>query len=449
MRSPRVWFVCVCLILLMPACGGSGTGNPDADDGWPQDADDGAPPADDGGPNEDGGDLSDDGGDPLIDGGDEGDLDGGDEGDLDGGDEGDVDGGDEGGLDGGDEGDVDGGDEGDLDGGDVGGDQSVALQGCIEGDFLPFFGDLHNHSTQSDGDDDPEQAFLWARDEAGLDIFVLTDHMEQLFWPWNEYSDCRDLADSFDDPGTFVALCGFEFATSWFGLSGHNNVTFSPNLFNQLNDITNFYVELGACATCIGAFNHPGDSAGHTWNNFEFNVDGNRNLSLIEFNSDADVWPLYFEALDAGWHVSPQYNSDRHGYYAGANYQRTSGFFMNAATREELFDAMINRRTFMSHDRNASIILMAEGTCWMGSRLSGAASLSFSAVAEDADLDEGFASLELWGPGQQLLDSVDCAGTNPCSINYDLPISGQTYVVARAIEQDGDTLVSAPIWAQP
>lgn len=341
------------------------------------------------------------------------------------------------------------GDEGGDEGGDQGGDQGNPLEGCIEGDFLPFFGDLHAHSTQSDGDDDPEQAYLWARDEAGLDIFVLTDHSEQLFWPLTEYRDCRELADSFDDPGTFVALCGFEFATSWFGLSGHNNVYFSPNLFNQLNDINGFYAELAACLTCIGAFNHPGDSAGHTWNDFAFHAGADRDLSLMEFNSDADVWPLFFQALDVGWHVSPQYNSDRHGTYAGANYQRTSGFFMHAATREELYDAMIHRRTFLSHDRNSSIALKAQGTCWMGSRLRGAASLAFSVVAEDADPGEGFASLELWGPGQQLLTSLDCAGANPCSLNYDHLVNSQTYVVARAIELDGDLLISAPIWAQP
>jgi hypothetical protein len=427
---------------LVAACGG-GAGGPDAADGWQQDASDEAPPADDGGQVADDGGPIDAGGDPQ---GEDG-ADGAGE-DGDGGQAADE-GGDEGWDGGGDEGGDEGGDQGGADGGDAGGDQVEPLAGCIEGDFLPFFGDLHNHSVQSDGDDDPENAYLWARDEAGLDIFVLTDHMEQLFWPFNEYRDCQDLADSFDDPGTFVALCGFEFATSWFGLSGHNNVTFAPNLFNQLSDINGFYDELAACADCIGAFNHPGDSAGHTWSDFAFHAGAARNLSLIEFNSDADVWPLFFQALDAGWRVSPQYNSDRHGTYAGANYQRTSGFFLRAATREELFDAMIHRRTFMSHDRNSSIALKAQDRCWMGSELRGAASLSLTVVAEDADPGEGFASLELWGPGEQLLTSLDCAGANPCSLEYDLPVAGPTYAVARAIELDGDVLVSAPIWAEP
>ncbi|HOX43160.1 MAG TPA: DUF3604 domain-containing protein [Myxococcota bacterium] len=441
-KLPCLWLAVAWLGWAISACD-SGGGAEDASDGFTQDGaadgdgdqgeddsgvvdDDGGEVDDDSGQTEDDGGQGEDGSDPQTGDGTDAAIEDGD----------------------GDEPEDDGGPADDEGQAEDEGAVIGPLAGCVEGDFFPFHGDLHAHSTQSDGDDDPETAFLWARDEAHLDIFALTDHMEQFIWPLTEWGDCKDLADSFYAPGSFVALCGFEFATAWFGLSGHNNVFFSADLFNQLSDISGFYDQLAACDTCIGQFNHPGDSSGHNWNDFEFHAGAGRNLAMMEFNTDGDAWGMFFQALDVGWHLSPQYNTDRHGTYAGANYQRTSGFFLREATREELYDAMLHRRTFMSHDRNSSIALKA-GSCWMGSRLSGVVTLPLTVEVQDDDAGEGFASVEFFGPSQQLIHTTDCAGANPCTATYDYLVVGRTFVVARATQADGDLLISAPIWAQP
>jgi hypothetical protein len=278
---------------------------------------------------------------------------------------------------------------------------------------------------------------------------ILTDHMEQLFFPSGEYDDCKQTADSFYVPGSYLSSCGFEYATALFGLTGHNNTYFSPDLFSLSIDFENFYTELAACPECIGVFNHPGDSEGHTWRNFEYHEDADVRLNLIEFNTDADPWQYFFEALDAGWHVAPIYNQDNHGTDWGTKNDRRAGFFMTDLSREALYDAMINRRAFMTYDKNATLVLMAEDVCWMGSILTGASSLTFTATAEDADAAEGFTTLEFFGPGTTSLGSFDCAGANPCTFEITLPISGPTYVTARAYQTDGDYLVCAPIWAEP
>lgn len=420
--------------VLASACGGKKTDLPDADglEDGSDDAD--GTDAGDPGPSEDDGGFFD------------ADHAGSDDGEFDAGEIGDGDAAGDLGGDATDGEQEDGGSDG---AGDEGGDGGGGLRGCIRGVFQPYFGNLHSHSTMSDGDGSPEEAFTHARDQAHLDIMVLTDHMEQLFWPLDDWEVCHQVADSFYAPGSYLGDCGFEFATALFGLTGHNNVYFSENLFSLSADFENFYAQLAACAGCIGQFNHPGDSAGHTWKNFQYDAAADEKLNLMEFNTDADPWVFFFQALDAGWHVSPTYNQDNHGTDWGTKNDRRSGFFMTDLSREALYDAMSSRRSFMTFDKNASISMLAEGECWMGSILSGLRQLHLRVEAVDADAADGFASIELFGPGAAPVGSLDCAGANPCVFEFDVPVSTPIYVVARATQADGDWLVSAPVWASP
>lgn len=88
-----------------------------------------------------------------------------------------------------------------------------------------LWADLHGHSNESDGSSTPEDYWRYARDVAGLDMAALTDHdhwgigfLDQRPEKWRELAA---LARSFDAPGSFVALPGFEY-TDW--IHGHRCV---------------------------------------------------------------------------------------------------------------------------------------------------------------------------------------------------------------------------------
>jgi hypothetical protein len=85
----------------------------------------------------------------------------------------------------------------------------------------------------------------------------------------------------------------------------------------------------------------------------------------------------------------------------------------------------------------------------MGSVLGGVSSLSVDVEAVDADAGDGFATIELLGPGAAVLATFDCAGASTCAATQDIAVVAATYVVARATELDGDQLAAAPIWASP
>ena len=97
--------------------------------------------------------------------------------------------------------------------------------------------DLHNHTLLSDGAGDPEAAFPSMRD-AGLDVAALTDHAIRGATvegtgrggtPWigldrAGWRRTGKLADTYDRPGEFTAIRGFEWSHPQLG---HVNAWFS------------------------------------------------------------------------------------------------------------------------------------------------------------------------------------------------------------------------------
>lgn len=325
--------------------------------------------------------------------------------------------------------------------------------GCVQGDFLPFFGNLHAHSNNSDGELSPAEAFAYARDQGHLDIFALTDHLEQLYTGTSKWSDCKQAADAANAPGSYLAMCGYEYGSGFDPVpisTGHNNVFFNNALFPAVQlDFHDFYQSLIECPGCMAQFNHPGSEDKQTWNDFEYVAGADEKINLIEMSGEGDTWKWLFVALEKGWHVSPEYNQDNHSADWGTKNDGRSGFFLKALNRVELYDAMKNRRSFSTLDKNASLRLMAQGVCWMGSILSGVQSLELSVEAKDADATDAFTVIELFGKGQQLVGTVDCAGKQSCSGDVSLAVTEPGFVLARATQADGNTLVSAPVWFAP
>jgi hypothetical protein len=328
-------------------------------------------------------------------------------------------------------------------------------RGCIQGAFTAFRGNVHAHTGYSDGERTPADAFAHARDVAGLDIQVVTDHLEQLYWPdpWDRWGRCQEQADAADAPGTFLAACGFEYGSGFSALAstGHNNVFFSPGLFPAVQtDFRDFYRSLAACTECVGQFNHPGDEREQHWNHFEYVPEADVRLQLFELNQGVDAsWDLLFAALDAGWHLSPVSNQDNHSANWGTANDSRTGFYMAALDRESLREAMLARRTFASRDKNADIRVMANGTCWMGSVLEGYPALTLSFEVSDPDEGDGFTDVTFHGPGGAVLHTHPCGGAATCAGALSLDVTAPTYILARAHQEDGDFLVSAPTWARP
>jgi len=328
--------------------------------------------------------------------------------------------------------------------------------GCVTGEFTAYFGNLHAHSSFSDGEGTPEEAYAYARDEGHLDIFALTDHLEQLYLPFppGKWETIKETAASFYEPGVYVPLAGYEYGSGFelipqppfFMSTGHDNVFFVDYLFPIIQlDYHNFFTSLIECPTCYASFNHPGDDQSN-WNDFEYNGAVDAKINLFELSGAGDPWPIYFDALDKGWHISPVWDEDNHSADWGTKDDHRAGMWLAELTIPEVNKAVHDRRTFSTLDKNATISLKTVGGCWMGSDIHGSLSASLIIEVRDPDSGDGFETIELYTRGQTLLGQNPCNGETICTWAVDVTLDQSGYVLARAIQTDGDILVSAPIW---
>lgn len=90
-----------------------------------------------------------------------------------------------------------------------------------------WWGDLHGHSSYSDGSGTPQAWFDYARNVAALDLAALTDHDHWglVFLDENPHlwAELVGAARAANEPGRFLALPGFEW-TSW--IYGHRHVVY-------------------------------------------------------------------------------------------------------------------------------------------------------------------------------------------------------------------------------
>jgi hypothetical protein len=81
-----------------------------------------------------------------------------------------------------------------------------------------YWGEIHCHSEMSDGLGDFEELYRFAREVACLDFAAAADHA--CYFTDNQWSWMQDVTNSFNAPGRFVTLVGYE----WAGRQVHRNI---------------------------------------------------------------------------------------------------------------------------------------------------------------------------------------------------------------------------------
>jgi tRNA threonylcarbamoyladenosine modification (KEOPS) complex Pcc1 subunit len=95
------------------------------------------------------------------------------------------------------------------------------------GEWKFYFGDIHGHTSLSDGTGDVDEFYLMRRDIYAEDFAALTDHdsfVGNTISP-SEWDEIKAITEHFNDPGKFVTLFGQEWTTLRVPRgSGHMNV---------------------------------------------------------------------------------------------------------------------------------------------------------------------------------------------------------------------------------
>lgn len=320
-----------------------------------------------------------------------------------------------------------------------------------------FFGNLHAHTSYSDGSGTPAMAYDHAR-LRGLDFLAITEHnhaqAEQgakerrdglliardpaLYngTPASGEASVVDAARTATRPGAFVALYGQEFSAISRG--NHANVFEVGSVIPVANGAFDELVGwLGANPDSAGLpaivqFNHPSSEFRRTneYGRDDFGGDEawvremGRHAALIEvicgpgLNPGVGVTPDraaeydYAHYLNMGFRLAPTANQDNHYYNWGDATSARTGVVAAALTREGILGALRARHVYATTDPDLRVIARVNGALCGDVIPTPPAGSELSIVFEIIDQHEPDAAYEVEvfsddGPGGPLASVVD------------------------------------------
>ncbi|MGV8039544.1 MAG: pre-peptidase C-terminal domain-containing protein [Thermoanaerobaculaceae bacterium] len=387
-----------------------------------------------------------------------------------------------------------------------------------------YYGGMHSHSNYSDGGYNPSscssggtygagaygptEAYDYARNQAGLDFWAVTEHnhlMPEALTTQNPplteakikqyYQSGLQKAAAASVDGAFVALFGIEFGVTTNSDQGHVIVLESPAYINwetcstcgatpECTPGTNCYFDVYAPkrygylqfyqrstenpspAGALGILCHPGSSE---FDNYAYNAYADEAMQGIAVRSGsafstattcadanagtADYFSKWTKALSVGFHVAPTGESDAHcANYGVAVPTRTVYLIANNATpvltRTNLLQAHKARRFFATEDPNLQLVFATgDGAHVMGDIFS-AGSVTLRVGVYDPD-GESVSAIEIWrgqaGSAAPTAAYASNASQATFSITESLS-SGTYYYFAKVRQADGHDAYSAPMW---
>lgn len=324
------------------------------------------------------------------------------------------------------------------------------------GKYKVYYGGFHNHSNVSDGTGTPDEAYRYARDEAGLDFFGLSDH--DAAQNDSVYHSTIKTANSYNADSIFTTFWGFEWSS---GTYGHIAIINSDDFTSCLDSGSTTFS--GICSwiearDCIAILNHPGrqDRSSTEFNHFSSPV-CDKIVGMELWNKGTSFSAYYYndgyytgdnqrgffdEALARGWKIGAAGGEDNHYGNWGTLTNFRIAILAEQLTRTNLLSAMKARRFYSTLDKNLALSFTIAGN-EMGSTIpSGNCALRIQTF--DAD-SEGFSNVMLFDKDHSIRKSWD--SSEPIvDISDTLLINTGDYYYVKVTEADGDEAISSPIW---
>jgi len=316
--------------------------------------------------------------------------------------------------------------------------------------FHVYFGDLHNHTSFSDGAGTPDQAWAQAR-ASGADFLAVTDHRNRL--SDSEWAEILAGADASTSAG-FVAISGFELGAG----IGHLNV-YGTSSFPDLSLDGPALYDWIAGQSAIAQWNHP-LRASQNFDDFaSWSPTRDAAIDLLEVvnHSASGTNPgyesSYVLALDKGWHVMPSANKDTHDTtWIIGNGLRTA-LLAPELTRQALYDAIRARRGYATTDQDLIVGFSVAGAV-MGSvtaQTAGACPVSVHVEDPDAASGEVIAKVEIVTTGGTVVAAQTGSGRILDWATTVDSVAGRYYYVrvwerSTPIDSPKKTAWTAPVW---
>lgn len=247
-----------------------------------------------------------------------------------------------------------------------------------------YFGDLHNHNAVGYAQGSLERTFEIARDH--LDFFAFTPHG---YWPdighyensienkWlrgfdvtrDRWPDVLAMVRKFDEPGRFVAIPGFEWHST--GLGDYHVLFPDPETaeYARIDELRDFQA-FAKRHRAIMIPHHPANRLGHRGANLKWLdpqvspvieifsewgcAEHDRAPSPYVRHTEGGRWTrnTLQHFLSEGHRLGVVASTDDHLGFPGGYREGLAAVYAKELTREAIFDALRNRRTYaVSGDR--------------------------------------------------------------------------------------------------
>ncbi len=354
--------------------------------------------------------------------------------------------------------------------------------------FQLFFGQLHSHTTYSDGSGSLEAALDYISaipKSANVQFVAFTDHSnyfdstsaanpEEALYDvsqmtaaskatWDSYK--QTVADFNANSSDLIAIAGFEM--TWSGGPGHINTFNSPGIVSRnnatLNNKTNdagmkaYYALLDneALSDALSQFNHPGKTFGNFTDFSYWDAVTDSRIFLVEVgNGEGQIgaggyypsYEQYIMALDKGWHVGPTNNQDNHkGRWGNANDARDV-IYTDDFSEQGLYDAIRQYRIYATEDKNLEIQYSVNGEP-LGTIFSEIPEeLAFSVSLYDPDSSDSITKVELVANSGAVAYTWDDVNEIKTGLLETTLAPTYSYYFVRVTQADGDLAVTAPVW---
>ncbi|MFD0959239.1 CehA/McbA family metallohydrolase [Paenibacillus chungangensis] len=334
-----------------------------------------------------------------------------------------------------------------------------------------FKGHMHTHTSLSDGILLPDDAYNFVKANTDFDFYAVTEHdvtyeistgsdfithVQDSYS--KEYKLLHEQSDAHNSNNEFITLPGTE--VTWYDESGHINL-FNAAWFARTYgldadgtwgwsdikyDLPTFYARLAQDPDAIAQFNHPRSSGNWSFSEFKhYNRDVDRNLNMIEYKS-ANDFAIYTKALDRGWHISPVFGGDEHKGNWGMVQPHVTGMWANHLSREGLYEAMRNHRTYVSFDRNLEMAVSANGQM-MGAILPASTNeIELYVRINDPDANDYLDKVVVYKNSGEIVKEYRNIASNQFEMEDTFASADGDYFIVRAFQADGEEAISAPIW---
>jgi PKD repeat protein len=352
------------------------------------------------------------------------------------------------------------------------------------GSYNVYFGNLHAHSSYSDGNksNDPNTAgaavaFRYARDQGGLDYLLISDHnhgsagMARIDYQSGVIEANTVNAES----PNFTALYGMEWGTIstgghvimasdtlWGWEAGNYDVFVAKGdynaLFNQINSANTFGQLCHPSSDQFsGIFTSPYNAVLDEAVSVVTVVSGPAFAQATDFSEPASSTYIsrYNDLLLKGYHIGPAGDQDTHYANWGlANEQRTA-VLATENTRAGIMEALDAGRTYAVTDRNIVVSFTATqgGTDYaMASRLNANVgeniALSVSVSDPDGEATNSIALKTGTVNGSSVTTQTSSSGSF-LSYNFSGTTSNtKHFFYAEITQADGQRAWTAPIWIE-